>query len=142
MKLQPENQPDDTPVRAGIALVHRRGCYLVRQRPPGSIYAGYWEFPGGKCEPGEGSVHATIRECHEETGLVVVADRLRSTTTHRYAHGLVQLFFYDCTPLDVLAEPDTGSGFEWVPIGEIASLKFPEANDSVIAELVAQKRGD
>ena len=124
----------------GIALVHRRGCYLVRQRPPGSVYAGYWEFPGGKCEPGEDPAQATIRECLEETGLTVLAGRLRRTTTYRYPHGLVELFFYDCTTLDRLAEPAAGSGFRWVPAGELAGLRFPEANEAVIAELAGQSR--
>jgi len=135
MEPQPAIAPDDRPIPAGIALVHRRGCYLVRQRPPGSVYAGYWEFPGGKCEPGEDPAQATIRECLEETGLTVLVGRLRRTTTYRYAHGLVELFFYDCTPLDELAEPAAGSSFRWVPTGELAGLQFPEANETVIAEL-------
>ena len=135
MNLNPANDPNEPPIRAGIALVHRRGCYLVRQRPPENVYAGYWEFPGGKCEPGEDTEHAAIRECLEETGLTVVADRLRRATAHRYPHGLVELFFYDCTPLDQLAQPVAGSGFRWVPVAELRWLKFPEANDAVITDL-------
>ncbi len=140
MKPQPATEPGDSPIPVGIALVHRRGCYLVRQRPPGSIYAGYWEFPGGKCEPGEDPAQATIRECLEETGLTVLAGRLRRITTYRYVHGLVELFFYDCAPLDRMAEPAAGSGFRWVPAGELTGLQFPEANEALIAELAGQIR--
>ena len=46
------SEPDDErPIRVGIGLISRGGRYLVRQRPAGQIMAGYWEFPGGKCEP-------------------------------------------------------------------------------------------
>jgi 8-oxo-dGTP diphosphatase len=138
MKPQPATEPDDSPIPVGIALVHRRGCYLVRQRPPGSIYAGYWEFPGGKCEPGEDPAQATIRECLEETGLTVLAGRLRRITTYRYVHGLVELFFYDCVPLEGTAEPAAGSGFRWVAARELAGLQFPEANEALIAELAGR----
>jgi 8-oxo-dGTP diphosphatase len=138
MNSQPAIEPDQSPIRAGIALIGRAGCYLVRQRPPGTIYAGYWEFPGGKCEPGEDPAQATIRECLEETGLIVVASRLRCTTTYHYPHGLVKLYFFDCALMDRFAQPASGSGFRWVPAGELARLKFPEANETVIAELAGQ----
>ncbi len=138
MKPEPAIGRDDRPIPAGIALVHRQGCYLVRQRPAGSVYAGYWEFPGGKCEPGEDPAQATVRECLEETGLIVRAGRLRRTTTYRYPHGLVGLFFYDCTLRDQLAEPAAGSGFRWVSSGDLAALRFPEANEAIIAELAGR----
>ena len=65
----------DDPIRVGIALVERGGCYLVRRRPPlpGSPMPGVWEFPGGKCEPGESPASATVRECLEEAGLTLAS---------------------------------------------------------------------
>ena len=38
---------------AAAVLIDRSGRFLLAQRPPGKVYAGYWEFPGGKVEPGE-----------------------------------------------------------------------------------------
>ncbi len=40
-------------VEIAIAVVERDGEYLIGQRPEGATLAGYWEFPGGKVEPGE-----------------------------------------------------------------------------------------
>ncbi len=75
MKAEPESQPeaeaDGPPIAVGIGLIARSGRYLVRQRPDGTAMAGYWEFPGGKCEPGEPPEAAVVRECREETGLDV-----------------------------------------------------------------------
>ncbi len=129
------SQPHDPPTPVGIGLVRREGCYLVRRRPAGTVYAGYWEFPGGKCEPEETPAQATARECLEEIGLPVVVGALRRVTTHRYPHGLVKLHFYDCTTDDPVAVPAAGSGFEWVPVNRLASLRFPEANEAVLQDL-------
>jgi 8-oxo-dGTP diphosphatase len=129
------SQPHDQPIPVGIGLVRREGCFLVRQRPAGTVYAGYWEFPGGKCEPEETPDQATARECLEEIGLRVVVGPLQRVTTHRYPHGLLELFFYDCTTEDPAAEPAEDSGFQWVPASRLATLRFPEANEAVLEDL-------
>jgi 8-oxo-dGTP diphosphatase len=127
--------PDQQPIPVGIGIIHRDNRFLVRQRPAGTVYAGYWEFPGGKCEPGEDPAQATARECLEEVGLAVVVGPLRCVTTYRYPHGLVRLHFYDCTIRDPAGEPPTGSGFQWVMADRLISLRFPEANEPILAEL-------
>ncbi len=139
--MQPSHRrpcPLEEPTAAGIGLIRRDGCFLVRKRPAHTVYAGYWEFPGGKCEPGELPVEAVERECFEETGLHVVVGRLRRRTLHRYPHGLVELHFHDCTPADSSAEPAAQSGFRWVRARELAAFRFPEANDAVVEELMRE----
>jgi 8-oxo-dGTP pyrophosphatase MutT (NUDIX family) len=50
-----------------VAVVIRRGnCYLVGKRPAHKHHGGLWEFPGGKCEPGETLEAAARRELREE----------------------------------------------------------------------------
>jgi 8-oxo-dGTP diphosphatase len=130
----------EQPIPVGIGILRRGDCFLVRQRPEGTVYAGYWEFPGGKCEPGEDPARATARECSEEIGLTVVVGRLRRKITHRYPHGFVELHFYDCTTEDPAAEPAAGSSFQWVRAGELAKLRFPEANEAILDELAPGAR--
>ena len=48
------------------------GRFLLGQRPAGKVYAGYWEFPGGKVEPGESPLAALKRELREELGDVLL----------------------------------------------------------------------
>ncbi|MDR3634217.1 MAG: (deoxy)nucleoside triphosphate pyrophosphohydrolase [Isosphaeraceae bacterium] len=128
---------EERPLRVGIGLIARGGRYLVRQRPPGSIMEGVWEFPGGKCEPGESPEHATMRECFEETGRDVSVDRLRRVVVHRYPHGWIELSFFDCSLSDDAAEPAEGSGFVWIDAADLRTLSFPGANEAILDELCA-----
>ena len=52
-------------------IFNSRGEFLLAQRPHGKVYAGYWEFPGGKVEPVEDILTALKRELHEELGIDV-----------------------------------------------------------------------
>lgn len=132
----------DESVRVGIGLIGRGGCYLIRRRPPlpGSPMPGVWEFPGGKCEPGESPAEAAARECREETGLSVRVVGLRQFRTHRYPHGMVELHYYDCETDDPAAEPAAGTGFLWVEAGRLPELTFPEANAPILRALAEEDR--
>ncbi len=70
------------------------GSYLLAQRPPGKAYAGYWEFPGGKVEPGESLDAAIKREIREELGIEIHAACPWITRTHVYEHAAVRLHFF------------------------------------------------
>jgi mutator protein MutT len=127
----------ETPLDVGIALVQRSGSYLIRRRPVGSPMPGFWEFPGGKCEPGEPPEAATARECLEEAGLIVRVEHCRRVVVHRYPHGFVRLHYYECTP-EPGAEPAPETGFVWVPARNLGSHQFPEANELILADLAGK----
>lgn len=133
--------PDESPIVGGIGLIRRGDTFLIRQRPAGTVYAGYWEFPGGKLEPGETPAEATARECLEETGLRIAVGPLRRVVRQRYPHGLVELHFHDCRTEDPAAQPDPTTGFRWVAVDQLAGLRFPEANEVILEELAREADG-
>jgi len=87
------NQPPVTEVVAAV-LTQPDGRVLLAQRPPGKVYAGYWEFPGGKVERGESLEAALTRELHEELGIVVTRAHRWITRVFTYPHATVRLNFF------------------------------------------------
>ena len=85
-----ERAPVD--VAVGV-LIDPEGRFLVTSRPNGKVYAGHWEFPGGKVEAGETVEQALRRELHEELGIMIGPAQPWKTTLHDYAHALVRLHF-------------------------------------------------
>ena len=121
--------------RIGIAVVEHSGRSLIGIRGPDIPLAGYAEFPGGKCLPDESPEDCAVRECHEESGLIVTVDRLLLRREHRYPHATVDLHFILCRPTEAISVSDEHRGFRWVPHDQLALLKFPEANESLIQML-------
>ena len=85
-----ERKPVD--VAVGV-LIDRQQRFLLTSRPDGKVYAGYWEFPGGKVEPGETIEQALRRELHEELGITIDAVQPWQTELVDYPHALVRLHF-------------------------------------------------
>jgi 8-oxo-dGTP diphosphatase len=79
-------------VAVGV-LIDADGRFLLTSRPEGKVYAGYWEFPGGKLEPGESVEAALGRELHEELGIVVDAVERWRVELVDYPHARVRLHF-------------------------------------------------
>ncbi len=79
-------------VAVGV-LIDPDGRFLLTSRPEGKVYAGYWEFPGGKLEAGESVEHALRRELHEELGITIGAAIPWNVTLMDYAHARVRLHF-------------------------------------------------
>jgi 8-oxo-dGTP diphosphatase len=84
------------PVEVAVAvLIRQDGRVLLAKRPAGKVYAGWWEFPGGKVEEGEAVAHALARELGEELGLARI-DRAYPWITQlfTYPHADVRLHFF------------------------------------------------
>jgi 8-oxo-dGTP diphosphatase len=79
-------------VAVGV-LVDRDGRFLLTSRPEGKVYAGYWEFPGGKLEAGETVEAALRRELHEEIGIEIGAVERWRVEIVDYEHARVRLHF-------------------------------------------------
>src|SRR3954467_9093523 len=75
-------------------IFNEHGEFLLAQRPPGKAYAGYWEFPGGKLEPGESPAHALARELDEELGITVRTASPWMVQEFVYPHAHVELNFF------------------------------------------------
>jgi 8-oxo-dGTP diphosphatase len=123
----------------GIAVVVERDHVLVGIRLPDQPLAGLAEFPGGKCEPGETPASCAVRETLEEAGLRVRIAEPLANYPWDFPHGRVDLHFFLCRPSETIDIKQACDRFRWVPIEELAALKFPAANAAVIDRLLDRR---
>ena len=91
-------QTPSAPVDVAVAVMIRSdGTVLLAQRPESKVYSGYWEFPGGKIEPGEPVAEALKREIREELGIEIERAYPWITRVFTYPHAKVRLHFYRVT---------------------------------------------
>src|SRR3989338_569087 len=110
---------------AAAVLKRPDNSFLLAQRPPGKIWAGYWEFPGGKIEPGETPYHALNRELHEELGIEVETAYPWITRVFTYPHATVRLNFFRVTAWRGELHPHEGQEFAW----QSSALRYLRANE-------------
>jgi mutator protein MutT len=122
----------------GAAVVERDGCFLVTERQKGTHLEGYWEFPGGKCEPGESLEACLRRELVAELGTDADVRHEILAVTHTYPERTIELHFVACR-LRADPHPQLGQQMRWVPRAELAMLRFPPADDELIALLLQQR---
>ena len=102
-------------IEVAAAVIERPdGTFLMASRPAGKVYAGWWEFPGGKVEPGEAPRHALERELREELGITVRRAYPWLTCDYDYAHARVRLYFFRVTDWSGEPHPHEGQGMAWV----------------------------
>lgn len=98
---------------AAAVILQPTGEFLFARRPEGKAYAGYWEFPGGKVEPGERVEQALVREIREELGIDVVQAYPWVTHVFAYPHATVRLHFFRVTGWRGEPHPHEGQVFSW-----------------------------
>ncbi len=122
------------------AVIERDGAFLVTRRQQGVHLEGYWEFPGGKCEPGESLADCVRRELREELGADGDVGAELLAVTHDYPERSIELHFIACT-LHSEPRPVLGQEMRWVHRQDLASLEFPPADDELIRKLTSRSAG-
>jgi 8-oxo-dGTP diphosphatase len=128
-----------SPVRVVAALIERDGRYLVTQRRATAVLPLYWEFPGGKVEPGESDADALRREVAHRVGVEVAVGEAISSVVHAYERYAVELVLYQC----MLGHGDANdpvpravAALCWVSSGEMDGLPFTPADEASVAKLL------
>lgn len=121
------------------AVVEVEGRVLLTRRLRGTHLEGLWEFPGGKCDPGETMSEALRRELREELAIDADVGEEILATTHEYADRLVELHFFDCRLTGVPA-PQLGQEMRWTAIDDLASLDLPPADATLVRRLSERAR--
>jgi 8-oxo-dGTP diphosphatase len=120
---------------AAAVLLRPDGEVLLAQRPPGKPYEGYWEFPGGKLEPGESPHDALVRELREELGVTVTRASPWLTQEFVYPHAHVELDFFRVFAWEGALHGHDGQAFAWQTPGRFTVAPLLPANTRILAAL-------
>ena len=116
------------------AIIVRDGRIFATQRGYGE-WKDWWEFPGGKIEPGESTEDALKREIREELATEIEVDELLTTVEYDYPKFHLTMHCYLCTiisgDLSLLEHEDA----RWLAIDELDSVKWLPADKDVIEKL-------
>ena len=120
---------------AAAVITRPDGSFLLGQRAPDTFYPGYWEFPGGKVEPGETPRDALIRELDEELGMRVDAAYPWITREHVYEHAHVSLHFFEVTAWRGEIHDRVHSALSWQQAGAMDVGPMLPANGPILKAL-------
>jgi 8-oxo-dGTP diphosphatase len=128
-----------TRIVVAAAVVEQGDRILVTRRLAGTHLAGYWEFPGGKCEASETLEACLVREMLEELGIETVVGRELLALSHDYDDRSVELHFFECRVAGPPI-PRLGQELAWVARSELTTLPLPPADAALVRLLTSADR--
>lgn len=135
--MRPTAADRAAPLRVAVAvIINERSEVLLTRRHAERHQGGLWEFPGGKCEPGEALGDALRRELHEELAITVESHEPLIVIEHDYGDRRVRLdvqrvLSFAGTPAPCEAQP-----MRWVPLARLPEYAFPAANAPIVERLL------
>ena len=109
----------------GIIYNQLENSVLLARRPEGKLFAGYWEFPGGKLESGESAFEALVRELNEELDIILASSDLSylDQIEYQYPHALVKLDIILVTAWQNEPQPLEGQKLFWYQLDKNIELE-------------------
>ena len=113
------------------AIIAKEGRMLATQRSSGE-WKDYWEFPGGKVEPGETNEGALRREIHEELDTDIIVGRQLTTIEYDYPYFHLKMHCYLCRILSghpTLLEHEAAC---WLSLDELNNVRWLPADELIL----------
>jgi A/G-specific adenine glycosylase len=129
-------RPDRPHYDVTAAVIRRHdGCLLIAQRRPEAMLGGLWEFPGGKCPPGEALSECLRREIREELGLEIEVGQHIATIRHGYTHFRISLHVFACRHLAGEPQALDCADWRWVHPTDLRNFAFPVTDQKIVRML-------
>lgn len=127
---------------AAAVIENRDGRILIARRKPDTFLGGYWEFPGGKIEPGESAAACAARELREEMDVHIEAGDIVAETVHDYGEKVVRLIAVRAILLGGRIRLHDHDEIRWVTPAEMDDYLFAPADEAIVERLKEIKEGD
>jgi A/G-specific adenine glycosylase len=145
MKQEPrptQEKRRKTPViPCGVAVIRRGREVLIAQRNADDTFGSFWEFPGGKKNPGESFTDCVRRETKEELGIDIRVRHKLMEIRKSYNQKVIWLNFYLCDYLSGEPRPIECQQVRWADVADLKNFRFPPANEIVIESLLIEADG-
>ena len=138
MGTRKDNDRKERRIRAAAAVIEREGRMLVGLRLKDDSYGGFWEFPGGKLEPGEDVVECLKRELQEE--LEVECDIGELICVVNPNPGF-RLTVHHATIVEGEPRLIEHQELRWVTLEELGKLRMLPADKPVLRKLLEDPAG-
>ena len=128
-------------IRVVAAVIHKDGKIFATQRGYGA-YKDYWEFPGGKIEPGETPEAALIREIKEELNTTISIEQSLVTVEYDYPDFHLSMDCYLCSILEGNLDLIEHESASWLSNNHLRDVNWLPADLQVIERLEQGNNGN
>ena len=125
-------------IQVVAAIIEHEGKYLATQRGYGE-WRGFWEYPGGKIEPGEAREDALVREIREELRMGIGVDRLLCTAEYDYPTFHLTMHCYLCHITEGAPQLTEHLAARWLAPEELHSVQWLPADVEVTRALNVER---
>ena len=137
MEIQLETEQVEMPLLVTAAVIFDGDKVLITRRPDGKRHPGFWEFPGGKVDPGESPEQALCRELREELDAEIEVNGIYEVVYHRYDWGPVLIMAYECQLISETLRNLGVAEHRWILPRELTNFKILPADQPIIDRLNA-----
>lgn len=131
---QPESDHPDKKkhFKVSAGVIWRNEKLLIARRQADDVFGGLWEFPGGKCEPGETLQEALIREIAEEMDFEIQVGNLMTRLEYNADHVSFSFYVFECQYRSGIPKTVECDDFKWITPDALSGYRFTELDQEVI----------
>lgn len=115
-----------------VAAVIRDGNRIFATQRGYGEFKDWWEFPGGKMEPGESAQEALVREIREELSAQIQVDGLLKTVEWDYPTFHLTMHCFWCTLTSGSMHLNEHEASAWLDAANIGSVKWLPADEALL----------
>jgi len=117
-------------------IQNQQGAYFIARRAGHKSHAGYWEFPGGKLEPGETHEACLKRELREELDMTVTVGPKAGAIHHAFESFAMHLIAYYCKITAASYQLNDHDDYLWLPLKQLSAYRLTPPDRELLQQLL------